>query len=978
MLAATWNISCGRFEHDCALSLDHAADYIGQSLARAAVDLVALQECPLPRSGSRMSFIDRIKAKSNLEFVEATILSDSHLLPNADMGLAILSRYPLKNPISGLFKIPELMIAKSPDPSAKLHQKGYLVADVVLPVGRIRCVTAHLPPFRWLAEEPDSVCFESMWRDLDDAIAADPAEVVALLDCNLANPLNYLSRCREQRLAQCVHVPTRPTGELHDHVIASPDRFEVLIGVHPTRSDHRLVTALLATRTKGGRATRSVSVRHRATHVLHLSDLHFGPGSTEDVDWKTFVPLATRETRRDRMVQYLRALPTPPDLVVVSGDLTIGGHREGFYEFRETVRQLSSSGFLPDHSRILVVPGNHDVRRIDEGAPASAETRWTYFREFLFDFPHPLLSFDSQARLEILDWLKIQLAGGDDTWGDVANPQASQSKCQLPFVLDRDAGILIYGFNSASISGSRLDIPAVIETLLKRVLQASESTEGDLGLLAGQIDNDRWADPSRVDPVELELMNAVLAMLHDHVYGFDTFTKLAVLHHHVSPVVPEEVTKFEALTNAGRFKSELAAAGFDVILHGHKHWPAIDVELGADRGQSQIIVSGGTIGGGTSAGAEPGFYCLKFPSDRRSMEATFVPLRAVGNPTTAVKSALESTKRFPLKVSHLAFASLSGTRLGPLLARAERSLLAHVRHTSANERSVVGWSHALSDDRISIVATAYGVSCLDLIASRSDAAQEAAAKALATLLDARNDDGGWSASSQSNVSYPEPTAFVIDALASCARIVLTPFIESLEAMAENDDVFWSSTYSVARVAQTLCRRRPQSPLLRRCVEALFAGALRDHEGRIRAWPKCLPSAAERLRTHASEPSLLHTAHARLALSNFSNLGGDLQGLDSVGEWLIGQRWDNTSEDINRRRPDGKYDTLVVKHYTAPWALMATLDCLTLAPSDRLIEEARTILEAHVDGLWDWGGTMRPIWATHDALKALTRYALATF
>ncbi len=72
------------------------------------------------------------------------------------------------------------------------------------------------------------------------------------------------------------------------------------------------------------------------TRIAHISDLHFG---AEDAQ---VVAALTEELRADR-----------PDLVAVSGDLTMGARRS---EFRAARRFMDGLG-LP----VLAVPGNHDI-----------------------------------------------------------------------------------------------------------------------------------------------------------------------------------------------------------------------------------------------------------------------------------------------------------------------------------------------------------------------------------------------------------------------------------------------------------------------------------------------------------------------------------------------------------------------------------------------------------------------------------------
>ena len=72
------------------------------------------------------------------------------------------------------------------------------------------------------------------------------------------------------------------------------------------------------------------------TRIAHLTDIHFG---------------ATDPAVVDGLVADIRA--DPPDLVVVSGDLTMGARR---WEFRAARAFLESLG-VPT----LAVPGNHDI-----------------------------------------------------------------------------------------------------------------------------------------------------------------------------------------------------------------------------------------------------------------------------------------------------------------------------------------------------------------------------------------------------------------------------------------------------------------------------------------------------------------------------------------------------------------------------------------------------------------------------------------
>lgn len=76
------------------------------------------------------------------------------------------------------------------------------------------------------------------------------------------------------------------------------------------------------------------------TLLAHISDLHLDG-----------TPRATERVRR--VMDHLRALPTPPDALLVTGDIADGGDPAGYREARD----LLAAPFP-----VLVSPGNVDVR----------------------------------------------------------------------------------------------------------------------------------------------------------------------------------------------------------------------------------------------------------------------------------------------------------------------------------------------------------------------------------------------------------------------------------------------------------------------------------------------------------------------------------------------------------------------------------------------------------------------------------------
>src|SRR5260370_42505528 len=84
--------------------------------------------------------------------------------------------------------------------------------------------------------------------------------------------------------------------------------------------------------------------------------------------------------------------------------------------------------------------------------------------------------------------------------------------------------------------------------------------------------------------------------------------RIAPLHHHLLPVrTDEEAKPFESLTNLGEVAAFFADSGIDLVIHGHKHFPAvIDMPTFAGRHNSTrhhtVISACATVGGGAVPG----------------------------------------------------------------------------------------------------------------------------------------------------------------------------------------------------------------------------------------------------------------------------------------------------------------------------------------------------------------------------------------
>lgn len=247
------------------------------------------------------------------------------------------------------------------------------------------------------------------------------------------------------------------------------------------------------------------------------------------------------DTRFDLLSASLRALAEELqrtdrkiDCVVISGDVTDRGRAAGIKRLPELLESLGAK--CPDPSRIVVVPGNHDVAK---GSDASSAERYENFLE-----------------LRTYGYVTPFLEGVDDL--AVTAPSA---------VSALDGSFVIVGLNSADHSMvSTPPEPSVARHLAELELVAKGSPSVAALLEA-------WKKRGEHDIARLSR--------EQRIWGERALTlpetpsgalKIVVFHHQLFPVTKtEEGKSFETMTNAGAVHSFLVANEVRLVLHGHKH-----------------------------------------------------------------------------------------------------------------------------------------------------------------------------------------------------------------------------------------------------------------------------------------------------------------------------------------------------------------------------------------------------------------------
>jgi endonuclease/exonuclease/phosphatase family metal-dependent hydrolase/3',5'-cyclic AMP phosphodiesterase CpdA len=977
--------------------------YIGSCLRALAADVVCLQEFMLP-AGNDLAAVERLQADAGYAHAAFMPLSTSHLGPG-NMGLLTLSRLPIQARQETRFDNPGLSIQRSGQ-DWKSHDKGALRVTVTSAAGPVDIVNLHLFPFTLFATRPLDLALDRAREDLRRVLAACSADACLVCgDLNVASLDEFLpGACSHHRLREVIHVATRPGNRRHDQILHSEAFSATSVRVVHTLSDHHacmvdLMRGLAAAATA---ATRLAPADAQPVAILHLSDLHFGPGEAEPGEWKTPITFAKRETQRDAFVNFVQAggLPRCPDFVVVSGDVTVRGDPQGWQLYLNTVEPLIRAGWLPNADRFVLVPGNHDVTRTTPATIRNELARWQPFVDALGGrHARAWIPAVDKAADEMLRQACNQMLPGRGRWGGVLHETVEATgehrSTAFPFLFDRDRRVLFYAFNSASISGNVLPMSASLDDDIKLLRALDGNSAKAMANVVAELERLRQIDPARIDPRELALFELLLAEITKRdERGLADVLKVAVLHHHVTSIFPEEVKSFELMLNAGQFKRQLRDEGFHLILHGHKHWGEPFVDTAVSGGGAHVVVSGGTIAGPPPYGKGPGFFWLEWQPTASELSARFVDILTPAKAPVAFQGARKTMFRIGHDETKQRLRVLPGDAAPPqridlrnLFRDVEEQLLHKLRRVAggAGEPLAVGWSHRLKLMHVSTIATAYGLKILALTSRHSPRIVDIRPRAIGTLLAMRCPDGGWSASSQGQQGRPEATCWVLEALHAWQpdSVEVAAAADVLERLLDRDEAESSDqhTLSAALALRTLSRIRPASPWVPRLATRLVDGASRSADGSLLCWGEQLNDLRRPPADWSTEGSPVHTAHAVLALltawqADFGVQRGTSGALAPVRGWLLAQRWEDREEQIRRSLGAARYELLTVNHFTAPWVVVALLrlDC---PPRDtRLAATLHELLDQRHGALWNWGTVEVPIWATHDALMALSEAALA--
>lgn len=928
MRLATWNIGS-------ALGQDvrKSIDYISENVEKNSIDILCLQE--IITSGGDVDFIGKLQKKLLFKYCKFYELSSAHLGNNSMMGIAILSRYSILESFEMKLTNPNILLYENNE-TIRSDDKGFLVVEILYKGKKVKIVTAHMLPFN--SSESDSSQCEALYQEMYFKVKTfcNGFPFVLCGDFNFSK-LESIVREISIDMFNVFHEATRYDGSQNDYIFMNKDWKCKNYRIDVNEYDHFLCVCEIELKSK------------EALNILHISDIHY-LSQDYSIDEKTqLINVKESDIRKRLFWERIIDFPEKINYVIVSGDITTGGKKEGFIEFNKFVSEMQANKKFPSSNHFVIAPGNHDVGR---------ENRWTEFidilngnfvRPWIYDVdidPHELLKkfstfFDAETK---------------DVFGFIED-EVTLRKVHFPFLLDINNHVLIYAFNSSSISGTSIVLDEKDEEFIQQIKNRNKNRE--IKKLLNILEMELQVDPARVDPQELFLFDEFIKKIESKI-DLSTFYKIAVLHHHTTTIYcNEEIKKFDNIVNAGILKKKLSEKGFQIIMHGHKHSPDIFYDTAIENHNKMLVVSGGTIFGYPNS-RENGFYIHTV--NKNILYSQYIYL-----------NEQKRTEQIITKLSGDEDIGY-GLTLSDIRKNVEYRMIQHINREIIDGKEYIGWSKNIEERRVGTVSTVYGVLILEMLRSNEKYYVEKKDEIIKSIWQFRHECGGWGAVSQITRSgAPEVTAWVVFALFSIKSPLYKDALRDLYEILERMEKSINSNFTLGLIINILCEVDPDSKFIPQYCEKILNNAIR-RDGKIKYWcSKCKNNYIYKI-----EPSIVHTACAIIALYNSQEKGIisiDIQNeLEDTREILMDRKlWKNTYEAISIQI-GAKEDSLIVNYYTVAWVLRALLQMDNFVNVSVIREAVTYLIKDYENGYWNYEGK-HFIWAIYDALAALEAYFL---
>lgn len=319
---------------------------------------------------------------------------------------------------------------------------------------------------------------------------------------------------------------------------------------------------------------------------LHLTDAHLAAAGVpfERDDHKVVIPGIESETRESaleltftRLAERLERSGRRLDGLLFSGDAQDRGRPGGHQILLELIlRHFGPLGVTT--ANIVAVPGNHDVPRAS--------------------LPSSIVRYEAFTDV----WRK---EGCVTPWLDGVDTSASDGGAHR--LVSADGLWAVFPVNTSNWSHVTRTLPEPLASIWAGL--PALAAEGDMSKeaqLRAQLDDLARYDMARVSGRQLEILRGLVESTPQPPAGRQL--RIALLHHHLrAPSLREELKPFGDVSNLEQVRGFLRDRGVAIVVHGHKHEHAAQLEHIYDEDGNQdhrtLVISGATFEPGRESDA---------------------------------------------------------------------------------------------------------------------------------------------------------------------------------------------------------------------------------------------------------------------------------------------------------------------------------------------------------------------------------------
>lgn len=319
---------------------------------------------------------------------------------------------------------------------------------------------------------------------------------------------------------------------------------------------------------------------------LHLTDAHLAAAGVpfERDDHKVVIPGIESETRESaldltftRLAEGLERSGRRLDGLLFSGDAQDRGRPGGHQILLELIlRHFGPLGVTT--ANIVAVPGNHDVPRAS--------------------LPSSIVRYEAFTDV----WRK---EGCVTPWLDGVDTSASDGGAHR--LVSADSLWAVFPVNTSNWSHVTRTLPEPLASIWAGL--PTLAAEGDMSKeaqLRAQLDDLARYDMARVSGQQLEILRGLVESTPQPPAGRQL--RIALLHHHLrAPSLREELKPFGDVSNLEQVRGFLRDRGFAIVVHGHKHEHAAQLEHiyeeDGTRDRRTLVISGATFEPGRESDA---------------------------------------------------------------------------------------------------------------------------------------------------------------------------------------------------------------------------------------------------------------------------------------------------------------------------------------------------------------------------------------